>query len=287
MLYGTLTSMKYRVLALASLLATLGSVLTQAQALAAPQKALVGIDISWPQCAKAPSVTPTFVVVGVNNGLANNTNICLTQQLAWAQANATGGTAQPKVQLYVNTANPGGLGTDSWPTNNIDPTLSPVTSKYGPCYGGDTLACAWQYGWNHAQLDVIERFVPAARLANIPANPAEYIWWLDVETESTWKTVATPFDGQSNVAVLEGMTAYFNSIKAPVGLYSTSVQWGQIVGPYVSVGSNLNGLPNWRPGGMSLKTAQQACSATPLTTAGKVVMTQYITRSLDYNYSCI
>lgn len=253
---------------------------------AAAQKTPLGIDISWPQCAKAPSVTPAFVVVGVNNGRANDTNSCLVEQLAWAHANATGKTKQDNVQLYVNTANPGGLGTDSWPLNNIDAALNPVSSQYGQCTGGDTLACAWQYGWNHAQLDAIERFAPAATLANIPSNPSSYMWWLDVEVESTWKQLTTPFDAQSNVAVLEGMTAYFNSINARVGLYSTASQWSQIVGAAVGPNSNLNGLPNWRPGGMNLKTAQQACAATPLTRGGIVVMTQYVSRSLDYNYSC-
>ena len=54
----------------------------------------------------------------MNNGLANNTNPCLSTELAWAQR-SVGGTAQPKTALYVNTGNPSGVaGIAWWPTSN-------------------------------------------------------------------------------------------------------------------------------------------------------------------------
>ena len=40
-----------------------------------------GNDVSWPQCGKALPKGQTFGIVGVNNGLANNTNPCLKTQL--------------------------------------------------------------------------------------------------------------------------------------------------------------------------------------------------------------
>ena len=46
-----------------------------------------------------------------------------------------------------------------------------------------------------------------------------------METENTWQA-----DKAANVAVLEGMTAYFKRIGARVGLYSTGYQWGKIAG---------------------------------------------------------
>ena len=72
------------------------------------------------------------------------------------------------------------------------------------------------YGWAKASDDAKRRGV---------SNPQSYLWWLDVETENTWQT-----DKAANVAVLEGMTAYFKKIGARVGLYSTGYQWGEIAG---------------------------------------------------------
>jgi hypothetical protein len=148
------------------------------------------------------------------------------------------------------------------------------------------LACAWQYGWNRAVQDVSERFTPAAAAAAVPPNPAAYIWWLDVETENTWKTGST-FAMQSNTADLEGMTAYFRSRGATVGIYSTSYQWGQIVGKTVGAGSNLNGVYSWLAGSRNLTAARSNCSLPPLTAGGKVALTQYVSGSFDYDYSCL
>lgn len=246
----------------------------------------LGIDVSWPQCGKTLPVNQAFAIVGINNGYATGTNPCLVDQLNWAK-NSLGGTAQDKVQVYVNTANPGGLGTQSWPINNVDPTGAVVPNPHDVCDGSDSLACAWQYGWNRAVEANLYRFFPAAQSAGISSNPADYVWWLDVETSNTWKLGGSDFDFASNTAVLEGMAEYYDSVGATIGLYSTGYQWGQIVGNGVQTGSKLIGLDNWRPGGANLKTAKQACSAAPLTAGGRVVMTQFISKNLDYNFSCI
>lgn len=244
-----------------------------------PSTTPLGNDISYPQCGKSLPKTQAFGIVGVNGGLATTTNPCLKDQLIWANK-SVGGTTQEKIQVYVNTANPGGLNTESWPkTGNQD-------NPYGMCDGSDSLACAWQYGWNRATEAVNQRFIPAAAQANIDPTPSKYIWWLDVETLNTWKAPTSEFNTLSNTAVLEGMNMYYASINARVGLYSTAYQWGQIVGNSVSSTSNLNGLPNWRPGGANLSTAKQACTANPLTTGGKVVLTQFISKNLDYDHSC-
>jgi hypothetical protein len=121
----------------------------------------------------------------------------------------------------------------------------------------------------------------------VNTNPSHYIWWLDVEIGNTWKEPTSIFNTQSNTADLEGVTAYFKSMNIRVGLYSTAYQWGQIVGNSVSADSNLVGLINWRPGGANIGIAKIACTAEPLTTNGKVVMMQFVSKILDYNYSCI
>lgn len=257
------------------------------------------IDISWPQCGVDLGINKRdFVIVGVNDGLANNTNRCLTTQLQWAGNNQAPPNqlltkVQPRTQLYVNTANPGGLSTPSWPSGNVDPLGTVSPNPYGLCDPAiplprDTLACAWQYGWNRAVEDAQLRFKPAAVSAGIPNDPGTYTWWLDVEIENTWKDNGTSFAYQSNVADLEGMTAYLKSISARVGLYSTSFQWNQIVGPAVSGSSNLNGLFSWLAGASTITGAHQNCSLPPLTAGGKVMTAQYLPvgSALDYNFAC-
>jgi hypothetical protein len=108
------------------------------------------------------------------------------------------------------------------------------------------------------------------------------LWWLDVETTNTWQA-----NKLANAADLEGMTAYFQSIGAKVGLYSTNYQWNQIVGA-VKPDSNLNNLKSWIAGASSETSAKSMCStAKPLTANSPVILTQFVSRNLDYDYSCI
>jgi hypothetical protein len=229
----------------------------------------LGNDVSWPQCNKALPKDQAFGIVGVNNGLANTTNPCLAEQLAWAQG-SSGVTAQPKVALYVNTANPG-LAGSWWPTSNVYGGKT-VDNPYGTCYGAPDAACAYMYGYAKAYDDATIRGIDV---------PEKYQWWLDVETGNSWSA-----DKNANRADLEGMTAYFQSIGAGVGIYSTSYQWGQIVGQ-VTPGSTLYTLPSWLAGARTLTGAKNKCSDPPLTAGGKVTLTQFVAKGFDYDYSCI
>jgi hypothetical protein len=245
----------------------------------------IGNDISYPQCGKTYPTGQGFGIVGINGGLATTTNPCLSSQLAWANQ-SLGIVSQAKIQLYVNTGNPGGLNTASWPKNNTDPAGNTAPNPYGACDNSDSIACAWQYGWNRAVDDIQNKFIPAAQTAGISANPADYPIWLDVETANSWK------DGsedayKSNVADLEAMVSYFQSKGITVGIYSTSYQWGIIVKSAVTSGSNLNGLHSWLPGAQDLSGAQTNCSASALTSSGVVTLTQYTTNNFDYDYSCL
>ena len=133
--------------------------------------------MSWPQCATVLPGNAAFAVVGVNGGLANNTNPCLGDQLAWATG-SSGVTSQPVVALYVNTANPAASVASWWPISDVYPAGSPaISNPYGPCTGGDTAACSYIYGYAKAYDNGTSRGVP---------NPASFFWWLDVETENSW-----------------------------------------------------------------------------------------------------
>ncbi|MCU1554777.1 MAG: hypothetical protein JWM13_2263 [Arthrobacter sp.] len=258
---------------LASLAVTLGLVLLGAgPAAAAPPRASdpAGIDVSWPQCGKTLPQRPAFAIVGVNNGLANTTNPCLAAQMAWAgTAKTPAVTSQPRVALYVNTANPGLQGS-WWPTSNTYKGTR-VANPYGNCALRVFKACSYMYGYAKAYDDATVRGV---------SKPATYMWWLDVETENSWQS-----DKAANAAVLEGMTAYFQKIGARVGIYSTGYQWRQIAGSVPST-SPLAGLPNWLAGASSLTGAKANCSLPGLTPRSRVAMTQYVSGGLDYNFSC-
>ena len=230
---------------------------------------LLGNDISWPQCGSQYPTGQAFGIVGVNNGLANNTNPCFASELSWAQQ-SKGGTGQARAALYVNTANPG-LAGSYWPKDNTYSGYS-VNNPYGTCNGTDTAACAYIYGYAKAYDDATIRGVIA---------PSSYTWWLDVETTNSWES-----NRMANTADLEGMTAYFTSLGAKVGLYSTGYQWGQIVGS-VNSNSPLSGLKSWLAGASSVSGAKANCSLPALTSRGAVTITQFVSSRLDYNYSCI
>jgi hypothetical protein len=239
----------------------------------------VGNDISWPQCGKALPTGQAFGIVGINGGLANNTNPCFGAELDWANRSVRT-TGQDAAALYVNTANPGLTGS-WWPTSNEYPVGSgnyvQVPAQYaGPCTGQDTAACAYVYGYAKAYDDVKLRLGTAPQSA--PA--ASYLWWLDVETTNSWETNKT-----ANLADLEGMTSYFTGISARVGIYSTGYQWAVITGTPKS--TPLSGLPDWVPGARSLKGAQSNCKSTAFTPGSRITVTQYTSGLLDYDWSCI
>ncbi len=230
----------------------------------------LGNDVSYPQCSSTLPTGQAFGIVGVNGGIASTSNSCFTTELTWAQQ-STGVTAQPKAMLYVNTANPGHASA-VWPTSN-DVYGTNVTSVYGTCDGSESAACAYVYGWARAYDDANSRNVP---------NPSTYKWWLDVETANSWSSTNL----QANDASLEGMTDYFKSIGATVGIYSTAYQWGVIAGT-PSATSSLNGLDSWLPGALTQNGAVSNCQKAPLTVGGKVTMTQFTSKNIDYDVSCI
>lgn len=281
---------------------------------AAVPGARTGVDVSWPQCEVRPPTGFAFAVVGVNGGTASNTNPCLADQLAWASSSTTGTAPdQPRVQLYVNTANPGQVleeyAVTTWPTDDVDPrgtrsgdaTAVAQRNPYGACtatvgrgLGSNDLACSWQYGWNRAVESVDDRLAPAAREAGLSDAASDYTWWLDVETMNSWQE-DDPSALARNAATLEGMTQFYLSEGVQtVGLYSTRYQWRQIVGSTLDleagstpvVGGVLLGLPSWLAGASDAEDANLRCAAAAGLTGGPVVMVQHIVEDLDHNESC-
>jgi hypothetical protein len=247
----------------------------------------IGVDVSWPQGdSLGSSVEYAFVIVGVTGGTASTMNPFLVDQLKWA-SQAPGSPDQPPVQLYANTANPGEIidQVTTWPVDDTDQMGHTPANPYGTCDGRNSLSCSWQYGWTRSVDIVNNMFVPAATAAGLNADPAAYPWWLDVEIENTWQAGSVEVLAK-NTAALEGMVSYFRSLGAKVGIYSTSVQWEQIVGTSVSDSSPLNGLDSWIGGVESLAAAKAACREGALTQGGRVALAQYVENDLDHDYVC-
>jgi hypothetical protein len=238
----------------------------------------VGYDVSYPQCGSSLPKYRAFAVVGVNGGLSTKANPCLGAQLTWAWKSSGAVSAQPRAQVYLNTANPGEVRSQvtTWPTTGSTP--------YGTCDGSNSQACSYEYGWERAQYSVSTFFLPAARTAGVETSPSDYTWWLDVETTNTWQSGSAAALAR-NRATLEGMADYLDSRDAPVGIYSTNYQWNQIAGT-VPDESTLAGLPSWLAGATSLNGARANCSRSALVPDGEVVLSQYVQGGWDRNTSC-
>ncbi|MHB1525082.1 MAG: hypothetical protein ACYCZN_02170 [Candidatus Dormibacteria bacterium] len=262
-----------------------------------------GNDISWPQCGGTFPSGQAFGIVGVNDGLANNLNPCLgpdgggasTSELYWAQTTSSGaanqqGGSQPMASLYVNTADPGNTVSD-WPSSGTNPdgTCSPTVS--GSSIGQNSNACAWQYGYNKAVQDgtwltqaataVNTALAKAGSSSTLPTSPSSYPWWLDVETANSWQSGTNGL--AMNGADIQGMLAGLGSFgSTSIGIYSTSYQWGQIVGSPSA--TTFPTLPDWIPGARKLSEAESNCSLTGFT--GPVAVTQWFGHPYDGDYAC-
>jgi hypothetical protein len=281
-------------------------------ALAKSGTTTTGNDIGWPQCGGSYPAGQAFGIVGVNHGLANNLNTCLASELSWAATSTGNGLPKgfPTPALYVNTADPGSVvpAVPDWPTNNCDPNQPSQTScsstspdPYGSCAVGlngaglNDPACAWQYGWNRAIADMLW-LVATPTPAGVSHLPADYWWWLDVETGNTWESGVSGL--ANNVADLRGMVAAFrNTVETTpsgillggkaVGIYSTSYQWGQITSSAADGYGDLVGvgLPDWIPGARTLSGAQANCSLTGFT-AARPTITQWFGKPYDGDVAC-
>lgn len=260
-----------RILAVACLLLAgqAGPAHAGAATAAAPEDAVLGNDISWPQCdLPAPQA---FAIVGVNGGRPGTVNPCLADQLAWADLTpaAAGGTP---AAVYVNTAATGPVESLWWPTSNAY-LGHDISNPYGPCDGSASPACTYIHGYAMAYEGV-------TMLKEAGGGDVRRMWWLDVETGSSWLP-----DTAANAAELEGMTSYLVGAGAEVGIYSTGYQFGEIAGD-ISPASNLYRLKNWLAGAEDRSSAQEYCAADPLTPGATVTTTQFTDGILDYNYPC-
>ena len=233
----------------------------------------IGYDASYPQCSGEYPSNPLFGLVGVNGGLANNANRCLSGELHWARA--TPGQKRPKqppLSLYIDTADPGGDHAADWPSGG-------TTSAYGSCNGKLTDACSYLYGKQRAA----HSYRLVASLDPISAKTAP--WWLDVELAASWAGTY-----QLNIAALRGFLAGLRTAGAsgPIGVYSTPAQWKDITGLTAQTTSTAfhGRVLDWVAGTQAtLKQAQQNCTSVGFTGVAPT-LAQYRIGSLDADLRC-
>jgi hypothetical protein len=253
-------------------LACIAGVVVLVASLTGGSSPTTGYDASYPQCSAYPS-SPTFGIVGVNGGLANNANACLSGELHWAgEAPGQKRPKQPALSLYIDTGNPGAHRVADWPSGGTAPT-------YGSCNGLLTNACSYLYGAQRAAHSY--HLVAALDPATAKIAP----WWLDVELGASW---AGTF--QLNIAALQGFLAGLRNAGAtgPIGIYSTSAQWRDITGLTAQTTPTAfnRGLPDWVAGTTAtLAQARQNCAGGGFT-GSTPTLAQYRSGLLDADLRC-
>ena len=232
----------------------------------------IGYDVSYPQCSGSYPANPRFGIVGVNGGLANTANRCLSDELRWARD--TPGQKrpeQPPLSLYINTGNPGAHRVADWPSGGTAPT-------YGSCNGMLTNACSYLYGE--------ERAAHSFHLVSaVDSVAAAAPWWLDVELVASWAGTY-----ELNIAALQGFVAGLRSAGAsgPIGIYSTSAQWKDITGLTAQTTPKAfhGRLPAWVAGTQAtLAQARQSCAGGGFTGVAPK-LAQYRIGRLDADLRC-
>jgi hypothetical protein len=233
-----------------------------------------GYDVSYPQCSASYPSNPLFGIVGVNGGLANNANPCISDELQWGLgAPGQKGPRQPPLSLYINTANPGGRPhVADWPHSGNTPL-------YAACDGKLTNACSYLYGEQRAAHSY--QLVAALDPADAKTAP----WWLDVELATSWAGTY-----QLNIAALQGFIAGLHNAGAtgPIGIYSTSAQWHDITGLTAQTTQTAfnSQLPNWVAGTKATLTqARQQCTTKGFTGAAPT-LAQYRIDQQDADLRC-
>jgi hypothetical protein len=235
--------------------------------------ATTGYDASYPQCSGSYPSNPLFGIVGVNGGLANNANRCISSELHWAR-DTPGQTRpkQPHLSLYLGAGNPGTHQVADWPRGGTAPV-------YGACNTRLTDACSYIYGEQRAA----HSYRLVATLDPVGAKTAP--WWLDVELMASWAGTY-----QLNIAALQGFIAGLHNAGAtgPIGIYSTSAQWNEITGLTAQTTATAFGgqLPDWVAGTKATLTqARQNCTSGGFTGVAPT-LAQYRIGPFDADLRC-
>lgn len=228
-----------------------------------PNEAVLGGDISWPQCPRGLGIPerPTegmpmpldvaeYVVIGLTNGPGFTPNPCLADQLAWV------GERNLLASAYA---------VGSYPD---EATLERYRDA-GPYDGSTPTGALQNTGYAQAEFNI------ASMQAVGFATP---IVWLDIEPVPDFEWSA---DEDANAAVVQGLARAYTDAGYEIGVYSTPHLWTQIVG-----GLEL-GVPEWRAAGhTSREEALSRCETSWVIQGGTAVLTQWVEADRDQNVTC-
>jgi hypothetical protein len=233
-----------------------------AAAPASKTSVLSGNDVSWPQCPVGmgiparrslglpmPGDTAGFVVIGLTNGPAFTPNPCLASQVQWARDRGL-----PTSAYAVAT----------WPTAR-------QVTRYGhagPFAGTTPRSRLRNVGWAEGRYNL-------ARLAATGLTVPHV--WIDVEHYSIRPWSASRLD---NRALVRGVVRAYQDAGVATGFYSTSLQWGQIVG------ATRWGLPEWHTAGPATRAIALGRCAERSFQGGPVVLAQWWTSTRDHDLVC-
>ena len=215
-----------------------------------------GYDFSYVQCG-APAPSAQFGIVGVNAGYPfTYYNGCLTAEYNAAPAG--------HASVYVNTG--------------YDPSYTAIDGRHteqdcanasGQISATTAQQAAWAVGCSEAERDVA---YATGQGAVAPAG-----WWLDVETANSWSTSELSLNRYAIQGLVTRLRA---STSAPIGIYSTSYQWGVITGGYQPAVD-----ATWvATGQRTLKRARSYCTSTSFTGA-PIWLVQYVA-TYDHDSAC-
>ena len=168
----------------------------------------VGVDISYPNCARPLQSVHDFAVIGLNAGRPFTTNPCFAGE--WAAAG-------PPRSLYINTAYSPLL------ARHITPDCAAVAAER---YLGPAPRRAYAVGCSEG----------AAALAQLGGTTAEAIW-LDVELGNSWSS-RRMLNALAIKGILEQLLSH--SPTPTVGIYSNATYWQEIAGGWSSLS-----VPEW------------------------------------------
>lgn len=240
---------------------TLAAVVVGAMPGAAPSAraatAVLGYDVSWPNCSQAAPSGTVLSIVGVTGGRAFTHNPCLRSEYLAARRKGV-------VRFYMNLNSPTGTIGMTGPAGRCSTTN---LSCQAFNYGYHAAAAAWSYA-----------------VQEIGWAPLRTRWWVDVELMNRWSSHPAV-----NARVVAGALHYLTLrrdgvlIRANrVGVYSTDYQWRTIAGAYRPTFAAVWYATVARTVG----TAASYCRSAYAFTGGSVAMVQYLPGGIDRDDIC-
>ena len=225
--------------------------------------AVLGADISWPQCPKGmgipqkqgqgspgPVAAARYVILGLTNGPGFYPNPCLGSQVAFVKSRNLLAAAYS----VISTPQPGDV---------------EKHGRTGPFDGGTRLGALSNVGYQQARFNL-----QTMRGAGLQSP----IIWLDVEPvpEFDW-----PADPTANAAVVRGAARGYTDAGFRIGAYSTQALWQGVVGDL-----RLN-VPEWRAAGQtSREEALRRCGPERMFQGGPGILGQWVQDGRDQNVTC-